>query len=189
MPATGTVIPVHGHTSQTQATVTTVVPLQNWQVLWYEPPFGKSNVTDNTRFHITSYIADFDVPPTWVPIVQRNGDGIGPLYAWVDGRETAAWIGMSLSNGWVNYGNGYTSAEYKVENGLVHLRGMVRSGTSAGITTLPVGARPLATRLLINMTSPNAVSRLNVTSAGVVSAESYSNAWVSLETPPFPADQ
>ncbi len=55
-----------------------------------------------------------------------------------------AWQTPTLTNGWVNYGSFYTPSGYfKDKNGIVHLRGQVKSGTmSQAIFTLPTGYRP-----------------------------------------------
>lgn len=196
MPASGTVIPVHGHNSQTQATVTSVVPLINWQVLWYEPPFGSGATTDSSRFHITSYITDFDVPPTWVPVVWKNGDALTPTYVFADGRETAAWSDFALSSAWVNYGAPYPNAGFRVENGLVHIRGLVKGGyitSGQTVATLPVGARPSANLMFTSQTytSPNVtICRVDVHSSGTITFQGgQQTSWVSLQLPPFPAEQ
>lgn len=60
-------------------------------------------------------------------------------------KAQEAWIAPSLENSWVNFGGGYTVAGYyKDAFGVVHLKGMVKDGTSlnAVIFTLPAGYRP-----------------------------------------------
>jgi hypothetical protein len=189
MPPDGTVIPVYGHSSQTSATVSGVVPLATWQVLWYDVPIGAPTANvDSSRFKITSYTTPFEVPPTWLPLVVRRGDPPVTTYAWADGRESAAWTPLSLVNGWVAYGNGYHLPEYKVENGLLFMHGMIKSGTSGTIATLPVGARPSAPDPFATVTSPNAFARIDIVAGGVITAQAYSNAWLSLGIPPVPVE-
>lgn len=196
MPPNGTVIPVIGHPSQTTATVASgLVPLSNWQQLWYDPPFGQTKVTDPSRYYITSYLTPFTLPPSWVPVVARNGDGVNTLYVWGDGRETAGWTTFTPSNGWVNYGSGYSPAQYRVQDGICYVQFMIKSGTTTngtGITTLPVGARP-ATRLMMlgqSYLSPNVVAcRVDVNSDGVISLQGgQTTSWVSFHGS-FPVEQ
>lgn len=60
-----------------------------------------------------------------------------------------AWITPSLQNSWVNYGGTWETCQYFKDNfGIVHIKGMVKSGTvGAAIFTLPVGYRPSAEQL------------------------------------------
>lgn len=102
-----------------------------------------------------------------------------------------AWINLSLQNSWVAYGGGYNTPQFKVDDGKVYLRGMVKNGTSTTVATLPVGARPIATRLCSTTTSPNVFQRVDVSSSGaILLASGYSTAWVSLDgITPFDAEQ
>jgi hypothetical protein len=62
------------------------------------------------------------------------------------GLTQEAVIAPTLLNGWVNYGSGYITAGYfKDSQGIVHLQGLIKSGTATAATavfTLPVGYRP-----------------------------------------------
>ena len=57
-----------------------------------------------------------------------------------------AWKTPSFVNGWVDYGSAFGSpGYYKDSLGNVHIRGLIKSGTSSTGTTmftLPVGYRP-----------------------------------------------
>lgn len=57
-----------------------------------------------------------------------------------------AWTAPALQNSWVNYGNGYDAVGYMKDSiGFVHIKGMIKSGTTSFGTllfTLPVGYRP-----------------------------------------------
>lgn len=64
-----------------------------------------------------------------------------------------AWTAVpTLQNSWANKAT-YAAAKYSIDNlGLVHLRGVIDSGTkTAGtlITTLPAGARPLVKEVFV----------------------------------------
>lgn len=97
---------------------------------------------------------------------------------------TDGWTNLTLVNSWVSYGFPYSTAGYRVSADVVHLRGMVKSGTfSAVIATLPVGARPEATRL-IRTISNGVASAIEVASNGeikVAGGAGGSNAYVSLD--------
>jgi hypothetical protein len=64
-----------------------------------------------------------------------------------------AWIEPTLLNGWVNFGSGFSNIAYfKDEFDFVHLRGLIKDGTTTANTTLftlPVGYRPLAANYFI----------------------------------------
>jgi hypothetical protein len=59
---------------------------------------------------------------------------------------TTSWSAPSLGNSWVDYGGAFAGAGYyKDGSGVVHLRGLVKDGTTTQgtvIFTLPVGSRP-----------------------------------------------
>lgn len=97
---------------------------------------------------------------------------------------TDGWTNLTLVNSWVTYGFPYSTAGYRVSADVVHLRGLVGSGTwGAVMFTLPVGARPTETRLLPTI-SNGVLSALDVASNGevkVASGAGGSNAYVSLD--------
>lgn len=115
-----------------------------------------------------------------------------------DGAVTAAkiarepWHGPALQNGWVNYESGYALAGYgKDANGVVRLRGLVKSGAVAGtVFTLPAGYRPAARLIYSQQTSPNAMARVDVEVNGSVTAVANVNSgWLSLDGITFLAEQ
>lgn len=86
----------------------------------------------------------------------------------------------SFSNGWRNHGggaapHGSNGGFYKDAGGTVHLEGVLdKNGGSWAvetILTLPVGYRPPNTRLYSPPVSPPALSRVDISSAGVVSLQ------------------
>jgi hypothetical protein len=191
VPADGTVIPVIGHLTQTSATVSGgIIPLNNWQALYYAPPLGASRASDPSRFYIASYNTPFEVPPTWVPLVWRNGDLAS--YTWADGRETAPWTYPTLTSPWINFGSGYASARYKRENGIVQVEGLVRNGAVNGtIFNLPSGYRPDGTLIFLGQAS-GGVADLRISNAGNIWVAGYfaggTNGDVSLSNISFSAD-
>lgn len=194
-PPVDTVIPVIGSSSQTTSTVTANgVQLINWQTLWYDPPITHGEVSDPARFYITSYTASFDVPETWIPLVSKNGD-TGTFF-WMDGKETAPWLTPALNSPWLAYGSGYMPPRYKRENGIVYIQGLVKASpttTTGTIFTLPAGYRPNGGNRLTITHASGGVSDLRVNTSGAVTVYAYiaggNGADVSLEVPPFPADQ
>ncbi|MFQ4136449.1 hypothetical protein PGN35_009020 [Nodosilinea sp. PGN35] len=97
--------------------------------------------------------------------------------------EQESWQTPTLQNGWVRYDNTFNPPGYfKDSVGIVHLRGLVRSGTiGAVIFTLPSGYRPQFQELFSASTSPNSYARVDVTAAGAVVATTGNNGWLSLD--------
>jgi hypothetical protein len=83
-----------------------------------------------------------------------------------------AWIAPTLNGVWANYGSGYAPAGYyKDALGVVHLRGLVASGTSTLVFTLPAGYRPEYHQVFAGRVSISAVestARVDVRSDGEV---------------------
>ena len=94
-----------------------------------------------------------------------------------------AWTALSglYVNSWVDLGGGNMAGAYtKDSSGIVHLRGVVKSGSTGVICTLPAGYRPSAT-CTFTITSNNVYGNLYITTAGVVTAQVYNNASLFLE--------
>lgn len=102
--------------------------------------------------------------------------------------DDEAWVAPTLTNSWVNFGGGYENAGYyKDRHGIVHLRGLVKSGTTAtAIFTLPTGYRP-ATYKIFPAASGTGYARLDVQTSGVVMMVAGSNAYLSLSNVQFRA--
>jgi hypothetical protein len=97
--------------------------------------------------------------------------------------STVPILATPLLNSWVNFGAGYRDAGYyKDALGIVHLSGLIASGTvGQSAFNLPVGYRPAQT-LLFGTTSNASAGAVSVTPAGdVTPATPSNNAWVSLE--------
>lgn len=93
------------------------------------------------------------------------------------------WSGVSLENGWANYGGGYNDpGYYKDRQGVVHLRGLVKGGASGEkpIFTLPEGCRPPGRELRV-IQSGDKLGRVDITADGRVLPYSVNSAWVSLD--------
>ncbi len=82
-----------------------------------------------------------------------------------------AWISLTLTNSWGNYGLGFPNAQYrKLPDGRVELRGLIARGTNPGIGTvfanLPSGYRPGTARIGQTSTAANKWCRIDVLSGG-----------------------
>ncbi len=101
------------------------------------------------------------------------------------------WQTPTLLNGWVYYGAPYNPPAFFIDkNGIVHLRGLVRTGTmGTSIFTLPAGYRPANRELLVVMTNSNVAGRCDVLADGNVVPLAGSNVWFSLDGISFRAAQ
>jgi len=92
------------------------------------------------------------------------------------------YIIPTFANGWVNYSAGFNTAKYYKDNfGIVHLEGMVKSGTIAtNIFAMPAGYRPLASAYY-GCTSGGAFGTIKVDVAGGVVLAAGSNNYCCLE--------
>lgn len=94
------------------------------------------------------------------------------------------WTPAALQNGWANYQSGYNDAAfYKDRQGVVHLRGLVRSGAVGDTTvfTLPPGYRPPNRELRCVQTNNNSVGRVDISADGRVIPLSANAGWLSLD--------
>ncbi|MDF2881668.1 MAG: hypothetical protein K0R54_2225 [Clostridiaceae bacterium] len=104
--------------------------------------------------------------------------------SWGDAGSSAVenWITPTFQNNWVNYDavSFGTAGYFKDLSGVVHLRGMVKSGTlNTAIFTLPIGYRPAYVE--INPTVANgSLGRVDVLPNGAVYLVTGSNAAVTL---------
>jgi len=93
-----------------------------------------------------------------------------------------AFINATYLNSWVSYGGGNKPAGYyKGLDGVVHLQGLVKSGTiGQPIFRLPTGYIPTHALIFV-IISNDAVAKLEVQSDGDVVALTGNNTYVSLE--------
>lgn len=113
----------------------------------------------------------------------------GTWYPWaLIGGDDSGWIQPAYVNSWVSYDNTFGPPGYRKKNGIVYLRGLIKGGTAQLMFTLPAGFRP-SVRQLFDISSNEAHARVDVTPAGeVLHISGGSNAWVSLNSITFIAD-
>jgi tetrahydromethanopterin S-methyltransferase subunit B len=120
------------------------------------------------------------------PITINRATGI----VTIDSGES--WIAPTLLNSWVNYGGVYAVAGYyKDPIGLVHIKGLVKDGTTGtAIFSLPAGYRP-SEQLMFNTGAYTGAAyvngRIDITTGGSVIMTSGANGFLSLNLPPFRA--
>lgn len=106
----------------------------------------------------------------WVKVLQQKS------------TTTTGWTNATYQNSWTTFAAPFSAARYiKDDLGIVHLDGLVRSGTiGAAIFTLPTGFRPAYQQLLAVVTNPNTIGRVDVQTDGQVVASNGNNGWISL---------
>lgn len=111
-------------------------------------------------------------------------------YAKPSAFDTTDWSALPLQNGWLNNSADHAPLGYwKDREGIVHLRGLVKSGTmGSAIGTLPVGFRP-SKRYLKIAVSANASGRLDVMPDGRLIPTLASNTWFSIDGTSFVGEQ
>jgi hypothetical protein len=98
----------------------------------------------------------------------------------------AAWNAPSYANSWVDFGVGDEVGYYLDPFGIVHLRGIMKSGTiNATAFTLPAGSRP-AKRVIQAAASNGLYGTLTINTAGTVVPTTGSNVYFSLNGVSFP---
>lgn len=113
--------------------------------------------------------------------LEGGGITVGPDTEIIQSGE--AWISVTFTNSWVNYGGAFATVQYRRDAmGFVHLKGLMKSGTiDAAAFTLPVGYRPAASEICVGVCNPgDAISRIDITSAGIVKPITGSNIYISL---------
>lgn len=195
MPPDGTVIPVLGHATISSITVAlgriAMNTLSGYSALYYELPIGAAtSATDYSRFRIVDYTANFDIPASWILICAHNAD-MQPTWMWGDGRQQDYWHTLSLSSSWVAYGGSFPAPAWKFgTDGKINLRGLMKSGTTAGgfaaIAGLgPEGPTPTQTSGVFMVMSATGQARIDVTPLGTLTVLLYvgtgSNSNVSLD--------
>lgn len=107
-----------------------------------------------------------------------------------DRRVFGATGQPALQNGWLQFGSGYTSAGFWLDpTGVVHLEGLVKSGTVTNgtvIATLPseVGYRPSTRKVFTTWTNDTAqhACRIDVLTTGdIICGQSVGNTYLSLD--------
>lgn len=105
------------------------------------------------------------------------------------------WISPAFLNSWIDYGGSvYAPVGYfKDKNGIVHLRGLMKSGAcGAAAFNLPVGYRPAYRLIMSTITNTGTgVGRLDVFATGDISPDVTlcNNSYFSLDGVSFKAEQ
>jgi hypothetical protein len=103
-------------------------------------------------------------------------------------KASEAWIAPALQNGWVNHSAEWADAGYyKDDFGLVHIKGLIKNGTTTATTllfTLPAGYRPVEHEMFAQMSSDGTnktATSIKVASTGEVVLDSTAGAsWLTL---------
>ncbi|HEX8010206.1 MAG TPA: hypothetical protein VF814_04640 [Casimicrobiaceae bacterium] len=106
----------------------------------------------------------------------------------------ATWTTPTMLNSWVNYdGTNYETTQfYKDATGEVHLKGMMKDGTSAGadMFVLPVGDRPSKIKIIATIAAGPILTGLYIFPDGRVAAGvGGSTTWTSISGVSFHAEQ
>lgn len=112
--------------------------------------------------------------------VYTNPDGTVDTDDW---HEVGASGEPTFQNSWVNNGGSWATAAFRrYGDGMVEIKGLVKSGTigTVSVFTLPTGFRP-ALGLHFAAISNNAIGTLQVLADGSVMAVAGSNVWFSLQ--------
>jgi hypothetical protein len=128
--------------------------------------------------------------PQALPKTQADWDRVFNVFQqWQQGLQAIKWQTPTLLNSWVYYGSPFAPPGYYMDaSGIVHLRGLVKSGTLGGATpifTLPTGYRPSYT-VIVPQISADALCEVRVEGlndsipGAVIVSSGGSNAWVSL---------
>lgn len=132
------------------------------------------------RWAPVAFTAVPDVPTDGTLLVQRGA------------RPTGAFLPADLQNSWVNYGENYAPAGYRMSPGsLIQLRGVIRSGTvgeDGVIFELPVGYRPAYRTQAAALSTYCASGRMEICPDGRVIALNVENEFLSIDTISFLAE-
>lgn len=119
-------------------------------------------------------------------------DNFEELKAGKVSKKQEPWIEPSMINGWVNFSDDYNKfGFFKDEMGMVHLKGMIKSGDGV-IFTLPVGYRPFARAYFPTMSrggGRDGLAIINIFKEGAIRPGSLQgNDWLTLDGISFRAE-
>jgi hypothetical protein len=147
--------------------------------VFYARTFNHSRMGIEKTGSVTSVTTSFQVPnnlengPSTIQVV---ANGIASPGVAINTKFQT----LTLTNGWTAYSSSVGTPAYSVTNGLVQLRGgMKTSGGSTVAFTLPVGARPSATVYAATDLFVANVGRLVIDTAGNVTAQDENAAFVN----------
>lgn len=110
---------------------------------------------------------------------------------WRISYEDTGWAALPLVPSWVNFGGGtYADAQYRRVNGVVHVRGLIKGGTTVAgqtVANLPGGFRPVR-QSFKSVAVAGGVGQVEVAADGRIIHSSMSTTWTALEFS-FPAEQ
>lgn len=110
---------------------------------------------------------------------------------WTNWRTNTAptpWVNFTLMNNWQNSGGSDPIASYTVKDGIVHLRGLVKNGTTnigTVIAELPNGVKPKTRHIYPTITSGAEgyeMGRIFIETTGQIKFMNGGNNWVVLTT-------
>lgn len=121
---------------------------------------------------------------------------LGMQYMYYPAAYVTSFADLTLVNSWVwhPYLGVFSHPQYtKAADGIVNLKGIIYNGTATSGTTIatlpntPINYRP-SKKIILTAISNDAVSRIDITAAGVMSIVSGSNVYLSLDGLSFYAD-
>lgn len=121
------------------------------------------------------------------------GSALFTNFSYLPTSYSGTWTNLPMVNGWVTYSGAYASPQYtKTSDGMVTLKGLIRSGTVTSgtiIGTLPAGFRPSKTAL-IDTICAGLFCRVDIDNAGnIIARAGVSATWTSLDGLTFLAEQ
>lgn len=173
MPANGTVI-----TNASDATTATVasgeIPLIADQTLWYIPPINAAFGSVTANFRITDRDGTaWQVPAHWIMVVTKIATSIAaPNTRWGNGSIVDISRLLTMAASWVSFGSPYPDASYSIgDDRVVEVRGLVKSGTTTGgttLTTFPAGFKPENQEMFLCEMGNTAICRVEVYQDGTM---------------------
>ncbi len=126
-------------------------------------------------------------------LAKGDGSGAYSINVMYFPASYGGWTALPLLNGWVTYDatTFATPAYTKASDGIVSLKGLVKSGTTTAetaIANLPAGFRP-AKRILYTTVSGGGWARVDIKPSGDVSILNGTNSWFALDDIMFMAEQ
>ncbi|MDB5167196.1 MAG: hypothetical protein JWN26_341 [Candidatus Saccharibacteria bacterium] len=116
-------------------------------------------------------------------------------FAYLPTSYSGTWTPVPglATNGWVVYSASYSTLQYtETSDGIVNLKGLIKSGTTATgtvIATLPAGFRPSKT-VLTDSVCASLYCRIDITASGnIVARAGVSATWTSFDNISFMAEQ